>query len=449
MNKLMKKQIEEILNALKKIHLEIEEKILNNEMQYVLACLEECQSAAISIGNQLEKLGEGCKTVHKLEEYCEYVYNIYNDITIEKEWDISKSIGLLNQQCDDIIECFSREIIVKKEIVFLPYKASMWDSLESIWKDMIEKSDYEVKVVPIPYYDKNSDGSLGKYHYEGKDYPTYVPIIDYNSYNFEQNRPDEIYIHNPYDEYNYVTSVHPFFYSYNLKKYTEKLIYVPYYILREPDLNNKNSIKKIEQYINVPAVFNADRVLVQSENMRKCYIQILTEEFGKETQKQWERKIGFQTSPKIIKIQSMNKSNLEIPEEWKRKITTPNGKIKKVLLYNTGVKAFLENSDKMIKKIDNVLSILKKQEDIVLLWRPHPLLEVTIASMRPDLYKRYKEIVQKYLAENWGIYDESSDVDRAIILSDAYYGDPSSVVQLCRAVNKKVMIQNVNILLEL
>lgn len=449
MNKLMKKQIEEILNALKKIHLEIKEKILNNEMQYVLACLEECQSAAISIGNQLEKLGEGCKTVHKLEEYCEYVYNIYNDITIEKEWDISKSIGLLNQQCDDIKKCFSMEIIVKKEIVFLPYKASMWDSLESIWKDMIEKSDYEVNVVPIPYYDKNSDGSLGKYHYEGKDYPTYVPVIDYNSYNFEQNRPDEIYIHNPYDEYNYVTSVHPFFYSYNLKKYTEKLIYVPYYILREPDLYNKNSIKKIEQYINVSAVFNADKVLVQSENMKKCYIQILTEEFGKETQKQWERKISFQTSPKIIKIQSMNKSNLDIPRDWKRKITTPNGKNKKVLLYNTGVKAFLENSDKMIKKIDNVLSILKNQEDIALLWRPHPLLEVTIASMRPDLYKRYKEIVQKYLVEDWGIYDESSDVDRAIILSDAYYGDPSSVVQLCRAVNKKVMIQNVNILLEL
>lgn len=47
------------------------------------------------------------------------------------------------------------------------------------------------------------------------------PVMWYGNYDFEKRRPDMIYIHNPYDKYNYVTSVHPDFYSENLKRYTD------------------------------------------------------------------------------------------------------------------------------------------------------------------------------------------------------------------------------------
>lgn len=33
-----------------------------------------------------------------------------------------------------------------------------------------------------------------------------------------------------------------------------------------------------------------------------------------------------------------------------------------------------------------------------------------------------------------GIYDDTADMDRAIIIADAYYGDASSLVTLCKAV---------------
>lgn len=70
------------------------------------------------------------------------------------------------------------------------------------------------------------------------------------------------------------------------------------------------------------------------------------------------------------------------------------------------------------------------------------MLVVTIKSMRPDLYGEYMEIVKIFQKENWGIYDESSDIDRAIIVSDAYYGDMSSVVELYKVTGKPIMIQN-------
>lgn len=99
------------------------------------------------------------------------------------------------------------------EAVFLPYKASMWDSLESVWVAADEDESCDAYVIPIPYYDKNPDGSFKEMHYEAEEYPGYVPVTHYDEYDFQKHHPDMIFIHNPYDEYNHVTSVHPFLFT--------------------------------------------------------------------------------------------------------------------------------------------------------------------------------------------------------------------------------------------
>ena len=78
----------------------------------------------------------------------------------------------------------------------------MWDSLESVWKAADADPECEAYVIPIPYYDKNPDGTFRDFHYEGDLYPDYVPVTDYKNYDFESHRPDAIFIHNPYDEAN-------------------------------------------------------------------------------------------------------------------------------------------------------------------------------------------------------------------------------------------------------
>ena len=47
------------------------------------------------------------------------------------------------------------QIKVWMEAIFLPYKASMWDSLESVWKAADADPECDAYVIPIPYYDKN------------------------------------------------------------------------------------------------------------------------------------------------------------------------------------------------------------------------------------------------------------------------------------------------------
>ena len=50
-------------------------------------------------------------------------------------------------------------------------------------------------------------------HDESDQYPEDVPITKYDRYDFEQKRPDRIFIHIPYDDAYRVTSVHPYFYA--------------------------------------------------------------------------------------------------------------------------------------------------------------------------------------------------------------------------------------------
>ncbi|HBI62773.1 MAG TPA: hypothetical protein DDY31_16465, partial [Lachnospiraceae bacterium] len=180
------------------------------------------------------------------------------------------------------------------------------------------------------------------------------------------------FIHNPYDEYNIVTSVHPFFYSENLKRFTEKLVYIPYFILGEIDPEDKNALKDIEKFILVRAIEYADQVVVQSENMRQAYINVLTEHMEGYSRGYWEKKIFGLGSPKVDKVLNTRKEELEIPEEWMRVIRKPDGYWKKIIFYNTTVTALLQHNEQYLVKMRDVLHIFhENQDEVALLWRPH------------------------------------------------------------------------------
>ena len=153
-------------------------------------------------------------------------------------------------------------------------------------------------------------------------------------------------------------------------------------------------------------------------------------------------------SPKYDRVCSTKREDLDIPQEWLKVIEKADGSWKKIILYNTGIASLLAHNEKWVDKIESVLKIFKEnQNEIALLWRPHPLIESTMKSMRPEVLRKFMAIKEDYITQGWGIYDETADVDRAVVLSDAYYGDGSSVVQLYQQTGKPVMIQNVEIIL--
>lgn len=127
-------------------------------------------------------------------------------------------------------------------------------------------------------------------------------------------------------------------------------------------------------------------------------------------------------------------------------ILKPDGSWKKIIFYNTTVTALLQYNEQYLEKMRDVFRVFyENRDEVALLWRPHPLFASTIETMRPELGEEYQGIVEGYRDDGWGIYDDSSDMDRAVCLSDGYYGDGSSIVQLYRKAGKPVMIQDVEI----
>lgn len=454
MRKAQKQEILEMIQTLYQAHDEIKRHIEGKKHTLAQDMLTQCQECAISMGTAIEKLeGEGFITVSYIEAYCDMLFSVYEELH-GSEANANKIHKNLRKQLLRIENSVKNDIPVRREIAFFPYKASMWDSLESVYLTVKEDPDCDVYCVPIPYYDRRPDRSLGELHYEGREYPKNIEIIDWQTYNFEERKPDAIYIHNPYDDYNLVTCVHPRFFASNLKKYTEELVYIPYFVLNEIEPNDQLAIDRMKHFCFLPGVFYADKVIVQSEKMKEIYINEYIKAAkeqgipGRHTDRKYlEEKILGLGSPKFDKVQNTKKEDLEVPDEWLKIIKKPDGSWKKIIFYNTSIAALLEYNEKMLEKMKYVFKIFEENKDeVALLWRPHPLIRTTVESMRPRLWAEYDKLVQQYKAEGWGIYDDTADVNRAIALSDAYYGDGSSVVQLCREAEMPIMIQNVSVM---
>lgn len=384
----------------------------------IAAILIDCQDAAIKLGTCLEQQGEeGIRLTHILEDYCENLYQMGEALKTDSGAGACAELSeAIEEQLKQLEAGIQEKLRDKKEIVFLPYKAAMWDSLESVWMAADRDPDCDAYVVPIPYYERNSDHSFGKYHYEGGEYPKYVPIVNYEEFDLEEHHPDVIYIHNPYDEYNYVTSVDPRFYSKELKKYTDCLVYIPYYTTTGGMAEGQSLCS---------AYLHADYIVIQSENYRKFFDERIP-----------DSKFLALGSPKFDSVIRKCQNPPEPPVEWKDKMTG-----RKVYFYNTSITGMLEDTDNFLKKMRYVFDVFKGREDACLLWRPHPLLESTFDSMRKEYKSTYDSLKKEFVQENIGILDETSDIEITIALSDVYIGDSgTSVTSLFGVAGKPLFI---------
>ncbi|MCM1174231.1 MAG: hypothetical protein NC341_04180 [Blautia sp.] len=423
MRKKQKQQAEELIVQMEQAHDQIrkylERKKDFSAEQSAMQLLEDCQSGGISLGTLIESTeGEGHPTVTLLEEYCELVYGLHEELADGKEKNANKIYKPLRQKLVKISNSLKNDVRVRVEAVFLPYKASMWDSLESVWQAADADPDCDAYVIPIPYFDKNPDGSLGQAYYEADQYPDNVPITKYDEFDFGIHQPDMIYIHNPYDNINYVTSVHPFFYSDNLKKFTECLVYIPYFATAG-GMNAGQSW--------CPGYVNADYIVIQAEKYRKYYDADISD----------EKFLAF-GSPKFDSVIHKCQNPPEPPAEWKEKMQG-----RKVYFYNTSISGMLGNTEAFLKKMNYVFEIFRGREDACLLWRPHPLLESTFDSMRASYKPVYDALKTLFITGNIGILDETPDMENTIALSDVYIGDAgTSVISLFGVVGKPIFILN-------
>lgn len=391
-----------------------------NKMSVEDGCelLADMQKGVIRIGTLIEEEGTAAEqsVIPVLEEFCEQLYLISREL--ENGGITQDAIKKIRRQNRTVTDNLREKLTARYEIVFLPYKASMWDSMESVYKAARADPDCNAVVMPIPYYNLGAGRTALSCIYEIDQYPPDVEVTDYRNYSIRQTHPDAVFIHNPYDEYNYITQVPEEYFSSELVKYTDHLVYIPYKVCM-------GKVKDI--YCTMPGVSNSWRTFVQSERVREVYLKYYPPE-----------KIVAAGSPKFDKVILYNKNKPDLPCAWETGLSG-----KKVFLLNTHLKNIMNYPDRMFKKLRYIFSLFYGRKDAALLWRPHPLSMETIKSMKPGILPEYLKLVEEFKKMENGIYDVTSDVHRAIAASDAYIGDWSSLVAMYGVTGKPVMVLSI------
>ena len=284
------------------------EAFVRGDFSMVLALLSKAQEEAITLGNTIEqKKGTGTESVSYIEEYCEALYHAYQSISellaIEENpmenlssalrKDLERKLKKPGYYLRKLHSALEKEF--KRQVVFFPHSAKHFDSLRPLIDSLSKAEDVECTIIPIPYFDRLGLGEFSDMHYEGENFPKGYNMTDYRSYDFAKELPDCIVINSPYDEFNHVWSVDPFFYSREMKNYTKRLVYIPWFITDEinpVDQEDGKAFSNMEYYVTVPGIFHADLTIVQSGQMKKTYLEKIARFAGRGISRKMSKKIS-------------------------------------------------------------------------------------------------------------------------------------------------------------
>ena len=427
-NESWKELISEALANLENLNI----KVKYEDSDETLDSICSAQELAIDMGNLIEQIkGENHNSIRLINDYCENLYHLYSMLTGEENPE-EKIIILLEASFKELLNAIS-DLVNRKEVVFLPFKASAWDSFEDIYIGCLANENMDVYVIPIPYYYKEYDGTMSDEQYDLESYLGNLNVISYTEFSLELHHPNMIFIQNPYDEFNAVTSIHPHFYSRIIKEYTDKLVYVPWFKSCKIEIEtDSRSYKNMDYYVTVPGVVNADYVIVDTEEERMAYIAKLND-WSREGI--WQEKI-FMRNEEIL-------SKLDIAIDSKQELSS--NKCKSIMYY-IGAGQTFQNSDVFMNKFkDNIKLFEGKMESLSLVLVLDRMLEKTMMEYAPELWNEFENELELLKTKN-NLRIMKDDIPKEELLKcDAFYGDSSFLACEYLVSGKPVMIQNYDV----
>lgn len=343
-----------------------------------------------------------------------------NPNMIDMIYEILKKLNV-DETIDSILNNFNKEDSKKLKVTFFPYKISMWDSLKSVYEAACKDDNCIVNVVPIPYYEIANDKLIE--NYEGDRFPKEVSITHYSEYNMEYEKPDIVFLHNIYDQYNTITRVYERYFTKNIKKYAEMVVYVPYHI---PSLFYP--FGRHATY-TMPSVKYVDKIILMNDYIKEVAINDNIP----------NSKLISLGSPKIDFLVSNITKEKIYPDEWKDRLEG-----KTVYLLETGCMYFINNTFAKIEEVINILSITNINKETAIIWRPHPLTKTALGRYSPDLLGFYNNLTENNIKGvsrlyNNVILDETDNYLNAINSSDALISASSSILGAYLLTEKKII----------
>ncbi len=393
--------------------------------------------------------------------------NLYGGELLRYRMDRDEVLNVLEKSKENRIVSANTFSEKDENVVFLVDRAVNWKALHTLWEEEKNKENTQVYVIAVPYFLCEYNGQFDTEHMiiETEGYPGGVKLTPFDAYDFDEKRSARMYYLNPYDEYSYAMSVHPFFYAKNIVLYTDELIFVTPFMLREISPGDARSRFTLGMFLKNPGLVYADRILAQSEGMRNVYIELL-KQMDTDGVINWEKKVESTALPiqkwkekKRILIRREGSQGLylrdtsvesvapevyddivSVPEEWFDKIYDKTGKKRAVILVYFSASVVFEYGDRIIEKAHRIARVIEANDkDTVILWEEDPNMQAALQEHKPTVWSAYQDFINEIKAKGSGIWDDSGDENRAAVISDAFYGDGSTLMTKCRVAKKPVI----------
>ncbi len=326
-----------------------------------------------------------------------------------------------------------------KDIVFIPFSPKHWKYMEKIYAKYAESDDFRVWVVPVPYYYKAWDGSPDEEVYD-TDYPSDVYLQDYTQVDLKEFHPDKIVIQNPFDEWNSTYTIHPQYYSSNLKTCTDELIYIPFFVTDDFTKEQEREYKNMDDYVCMPGVINADRVILPTEVLKETYSEKLMEFAGCD-----DDDVRAALDEKLIVCPEYVYKKDDAHKDGVRD-NADDGM--KTIVYFLTVSFLAEHGEKAVEKIRKSLEVFRENSDkIKVIWITQCIKD-NIDKLDKAVADDFRDAVEEYKNMRIGDYIEDmphSENEQYAAGCDAYYGDPSMLAFRFYYHHKPVMIQSAEV----
>ncbi|WP_026520134.1 LicD family protein [Butyrivibrio sp. FCS006] len=505
----------ECLDGLKSLYADACALFSNVSLDEFTSRLGELQQLAMDLGTLIENVkGENnphtVAIVSVLETFCEDIYNcsqsafellscneasvFSHEASAQRKSESTTSEGSICSQDSSVLlsldstlaaleSALFEHLFNRKEILFLPIGPKEWNTLSGVYDRISNDPDIDPVVVPLPLFTRDYYGqptmSMDEIRKSANigNYPKGLPIQNWETYDLALHCPDSIYIQFPYDGENPYLTIPRNFFADSLRSYTPQLVYIPIGKTSEFGEKDITDLIVLRYYVTAPALIYADRIAVQSENIKTRYVTALTAFADTDTEHIWEEKIY--SAPEIfdecsdIFSENANWKNTitekNTTEMAARQITTTEiptkeittagitttgittskisasttASIKKNLLYCISLYEFTEHADHLLGSIEERLDVLSSASSKInasLCFYPDsfvcsdPLLHDRIVSLKESIIISAKERGIETIPL------PSDDVYSFVSSFDAYYGSSSPLVHIFTGQHKPVMI---------
>ncbi len=308
--------------------------------------------------------------------------------------------------------------------VFVTYSPIAFENMRKVVRRYIRQG-YDVTILPVTKYDiaadmtgiTASDEIATDDHYlkgcEGAVVSHDPDIIN--------DRPDVIVTNYPYDEYNLITTVDKAFYSRNLKRCCNRLVYVPPFETRSIKEDDERAVKLMPLYVQTPAPVICDEIILSGKEMKARYVECLSAFSGDGYREIWDKKITVLEDEETADASD------------KKAISG-----KKKIMFYAGAATFAQLGPKAVEKIRRVFETFDANADKVdVVYALHESVGTVLSD---SLKKELDDITDAHKGSLCNLSLEMCTD------CDAYYGEESVYATAMMEMKKPVMIMNADII---